>query len=105
MGWKLRALVYITDASHFLDAKGAIAPQRGPARKMAEFLGNVIVAATLPGQGSDQAKCRKCRAAIETSIVGGEIQWRCSSCQESGRISNWRHTLWDMTVSRATQPS
>lgn len=31
-----------------LDAKGTIGPQPAPGRKLAEFFGNVIVAATLP---------------------------------------------------------
>ena len=29
--------MYITDARHFLDDKGAIAPLRGPAKAMADF--------------------------------------------------------------------
>lgn len=44
--------MYITDATHFLDAKGAIGPQRGSGRKLAELLGCVIVAATLPSPGA-----------------------------------------------------
>lgn len=96
--------VYITDATHFLDAKGAIGPQRGPGRKLAEFLGSVIVAATLPNQGAARPACTKCSAPIETAVgASDDIQWRCSDCAEAGRISNWRHTLWDMTKSGAAQ--
>lgn len=89
--------MYITDATHFLDAKGAIGPQRGPGRKLAEFLGSVIVAATLPDPGATRPACRKCSAPIEAARgADDEIQWRCSACTEAGRITNWRNTLWDM---------
>lgn len=98
--------MYITDATHFLDAKGAIGPKRGPALKMAEFLGGVIVAATLPNLDRHRPTCRKCGGTIESDVIAsGEIQWRCSACQEAGRISNWRSTLWDMTKSGAVQSS
>jgi len=36
--------MYITDLSHFLDEKGAIAPKSGPARRFAEFLADVVAA-------------------------------------------------------------
>lgn len=98
--------MYITDATHFLDAKGAIGPKRGPGRKMAEFLGSAIVAATLPNPSARRPECIKCSGVIETTIgTSDEIQWTCSSCSEAGRISNWRHTLWDMTASRGAQQS
>ena len=32
--------MYITDLTHFLDKSGAIAPVKGPARAMAQFLVN-----------------------------------------------------------------
>ena len=38
--------MYITDARHFLDDKGAIAPRRGPAKAMADFHAGVIAYAT-----------------------------------------------------------
>ena len=38
--------MYITDARHFLDDKGAIAPLRGPAKAMADFHAGVIAYAT-----------------------------------------------------------
>ena len=38
--------MYITDARHFLDEKGAIAPLRGAAKAMAEFYAAVISDAT-----------------------------------------------------------
>jgi hypothetical protein len=38
--------MYITDARHLLDDKGAIAPRRGPAKAMADFHAGVIAYAT-----------------------------------------------------------
>jgi hypothetical protein len=97
--------MYITDATHFLDAKGAIGPKRGPGRKMAEFLGSVIVAATLTGTGTTVPKCIKCSAPIAAAIYAADVIARqCDSCREAGRISNWRHTLWDMTMNANNKP-
>ena len=98
--------MYITDATHFLDAKGAIGPKRGPARKMVEFIGDVIVAATLPTSSTHVLKCIRCSGTIVASVsASGDVQWACSSCAEAGRISKWRHTLWDMTMlTPAAQP-
>lgn len=90
--------MYITDAPHLLDDKGAIGPKRGPARKMADFLGSIIVAATLPTPGIQRPKCIECGNMVGATVgSSGEIHWQCSACAEEGRISNWRLTLWDMT--------
>lgn len=91
--------MYITDATHFLDEKGAIGPQRGPGRKLADFLGTVIVSATLQGTGQPAPICFKCAAAVKAhGPVSGVIGWQCAGCGESGRITNWEGTLWDMTT-------
>ena len=91
--------MYITNATHFLDEKGAIGPQHGPGRKMADFLGTVIVAATLQDTGLKQPNCFKCAASVKTHApVSGAIEWICAGCGESGRITNWEGTLWDMST-------
>ncbi|MDE2279392.1 MAG: hypothetical protein KGK06_04965 [Xanthomonadaceae bacterium] len=93
--------MYITDATHFLDETGAIGPQSGPGRKMADFLGTVIVAATLSGTSATTPLCFKCSGSVTAHAPAGEvIEWQCSGCGESGRITNWAGTLWDMTASR-----
>ena len=93
--------MYITDATHFLDDNGAIGPQSGPGRKMADFFGTVIVAATLPGAEVRRPARFKCSGVVEThSLAGKVIEWLCSRRGESGRISNWEGTLWDMTAAR-----
>jgi hypothetical protein len=38
--------MYVIDARHYLDDRGAIAPERGPARKMADFITSVIAHAS-----------------------------------------------------------
>ncbi len=38
--------MYLTDLTHYLDSKGRIAPERGPARKMADFLTAVVAHAS-----------------------------------------------------------
>ena len=38
--------MYVIDRTHYLDAKGAIAPERGPARRFADFITAVIAHAT-----------------------------------------------------------
>src|SRR5205807_1376838 len=45
--------MYITDLTHFLDEKGAIAPKSGPARKLVEFLGRVVAVASAPTAAED----------------------------------------------------
>lgn len=91
--------MYITDATHFLDEKGAIGPKQGPARKIAEFFGAVIVTSTSPAADQTQPVCFKCSGSVKAHApVNRVIEWRCSGCGESGRITNWEGTLWDMTM-------
>lgn len=47
-------VMYITNATHFLDEKGLIGPKRGPGRKMADFFGGIIIAATWSGRQDDR---------------------------------------------------
>ncbi len=96
--------MYVTDLTHFLDAKGAIAPARGPARKLADFLTAVVAHASdfdrpdaTPGP-----ICFKCRKrdgnVVATGITEDDaIVWYCSACGTEGRISHWQGTFWDMS--------
>jgi hypothetical protein len=92
--------MYITDARHFLDEKGAIGPQQGPAKAMAEFLTSAVAYATDFGDtGLAAPTCFKCRKAPVEPIIGQDdaIYWSCSRCKAEGRISNWQGTLWDLS--------
>lgn len=94
--------MYITDATHFLDEKGAIGPQHGPGRTMADFLGTAIVAATLSGTDPESPICFICTDSVRVHVsVSGAIEWLCAGCGESGRITHWEGTLWDMSINTA----
>jgi hypothetical protein len=92
--------MYITDVKHLLDDKGAIAPLKGPARAMADFLASVIAYASDFGNtGILAARCFKCKkSTVESAIAPDDaIYWSCPGCKEEGRISNWQGTLWDLS--------
>ena len=92
--------MYITDARHFLDDKGAIAPLRGPAKAMADFFTAVIAYATdFDDTGVILPRCFKCKkGTVEWALAQDDaIVWHCPRCQVEGRISNWRGTLWDLS--------
>ena len=96
--------MYVIDLAHYLEAKGAIAPERGLARKMAEFATAVVAHASdfdrsddLPGP-----HCFKCRKrdqrVVDVGISEGDVVvWRCRACGTEGQISNWQGTFWDLS--------
>ena len=96
--------MYVIDLTHYLDAKGAIAVERGAARRMADFL-TAVVAHSSDLVRSDDVPgpvCFKCRKrdqrAVDTSIAEGDVVvWRCYACGTEGQISNWRGTFWDLS--------
>jgi hypothetical protein len=96
--------MYVIDLTHYLDSKGAIAPERGPARKMADFLTAVVA------HGSDFDRpdstpgpaCFKCRKRDDRRVQTGmteddTIVWHCPACGTEGRISNWQGSFWDLS--------
>ena len=94
--------MYVTDLTHFLDAKGAIALKSGPARRFAEFLGRVVAAASTPSaveaDGIAVCRCNKCKGVVVAGIApDGATEWFCENCGQEGRISNWRRSFWDLS--------
>jgi hypothetical protein len=92
--------MYITDARHFLDDKGAMAPLRGPAKAMADFHAGVIAYATdFDDAGVALPRCFKCKKdTVEAALAQDDaIVWHCPRCRAEGRISNWQGTLWDLS--------
>jgi len=96
--------MYVIDPTHFLDAKGAIAPERGSARKMADFLTAVVAHASDFDRPADVPGpvCFKCRKrdqrVVETGIADNDVVvWRCPACGTEGQISNWQGTFWDLS--------
>jgi len=97
--------MYITELTHFLDEKGAIGPKSGPARRLAEFLGRVVAAASAPsviaGDGIGECRCNKCKKGFVIAQIAPDdaIEWFCETCDHDGRISNWRRSFWDLSGS------
>jgi hypothetical protein len=97
--------MYVIDLTHFLDAKGSIAPAQGPARILADFLTAVVAHASDFDRPDDTPgpacfKCRKRdRRPVETGLTVDEvIVWRCLVCGVEGEISNWQDTFWDLSA-------
>ena len=95
--------MYSIDLKHYLDAKGAIGPQSGAARKFAEFVTAVVAHASDFDRSEDISGplCIKCRKRdqlpVETGISDAdEIVWRCVVCGTAGCISNWHGSFWDL---------
>ena len=62
--------MYITDLTHFLDGSGAIAPIKGAARAMAQFLVDVVAHATDESDASLAAPtCFKCKKGPVLSLI------------------------------------
>src|SRR5260221_13315157 len=92
--------MYITDLTHFLDEKGAIGPKSGPARRLAEFLGRVVAAASAPsviaGDGIAEWRCNKCKKGFVIAEIAPDdaIEWICETCGHEGPISNRPQWIW-----------
>ena len=96
--------MHIIDITHYLNDKGGIGPEKGPARKMADFITATIAHASdfdrpdsTPGP-----MCFKCRKRdnhrVETGITDDDaVAWHCLACGTEGRISNWQETFWDLS--------
>ena len=99
---------WVTDITHFLDEEGEIISEPTKARKLGEYLAAIIVMASFPDPEypSDyRVRCRRRpnRKPCLEEIVGfvdpetDDIVWMCPACGDSGLISNWRGTIWDMS--------
>ncbi len=93
--------MYVIDARHFLDDKGAIGPRKGPARTLAEFCAGAIAYATdFDSVGVPAPTCFKCRKSEVEALIDEEdaLLWWCPRCATEGRISHWQGTLWDLSL-------
>jgi len=96
--------MYVTDVRHYLNEVGDVAPQRGPARKMANFVTSVIAHASDFDRPEETAGpvCFKCRKRddrrVETGITDDDVVvWHCPACGTERRMSNWQRTFWDLS--------
>lgn len=96
--------VMITDLHHLLDLPPD-AP--GPARRLAEHLGNIVRAATAGDAGTAWESALPCRrrpanrACTGRMLVlragaGTPIRWQCRVCSDVGVISNWEDSPFDL---------
>ncbi|MHB1891716.1 MAG: hypothetical protein ACYCUF_12645, partial [Acidimicrobiales bacterium] len=94
--------MFVSDLRHFLDLPDD-AP--GPARKMAEQLGNVVRAATAAEAGTAWVSALPCRRRLGRRPCPGRIivfrpdlpariEWRCTCCGDEGVISGWEGTYF-----------
>lgn len=98
----------VTDLRHLLD----LPPETpGPARRLAEQLGNIVRAATAGHSGfawETALPCRRrpanraCagRMIVELAGLGAPVQWQCSACGDDGAISNWEDSPFDLRPRR-----
>ena len=92
--------MYVIDARHFLNGKGDIGPERGPGRKMADFVTAVIAhASDVDRPDTPGPVCFQCRKSpVETAMADlGVILWHCPRCTTNGSVSHWQGTFWDLS--------
>jgi hypothetical protein len=94
----------VTDLSHFLDMPE---DTPGPARRLAEHLGNIVRAATAGDAGTAWESALPCRRRpanrrcpgrmiVLRTQAGAPIRWQCSVCDDEGVISNWEDSAFDL---------
>lgn len=102
--------MFVTDLHHFL---GLPQDTPGPARRLAEHLGNIVRAATAGDAATaweSALPCRRrpanrrCRGRLIVLRAEPEwpIRWRCSVCDDEGVISNWEDSPCDLRRRRLT---
>lgn len=102
------AMTYIADMQHFLDVLLPGAQVAPAARRMGEYLGSIVAAASLAKpnlQVKTSLRCRRrpnrrqCPGHIRFRVLPAtnEIVWECAACADNGIIHNWRGTLWDFS--------
>ena len=102
--------VLVSDLNHFLDLPDDVP---GPARRLAQQLGDIVRAATAGDARDGWASALPCRrrpahrpCAGRITIVRHQppapIQWRCSVCDDEGVISNWADSRYDLRRRRLT---
>lgn len=102
--------VMVTDLNHYLDMPPDV-PR--PARRLAEHLGNIVRAATAGDAGTAGQTALPCRRRPANRACPGRmivqriepdapIRWQCSACDDTGLISNWHHSPYDLRRSGLT---
>jgi hypothetical protein len=84
----------ITDLRHFLDERGCIAPMPGPARRLAEFLTNIV--ATITHDMDEPVAPIRCRRRPGHKPCPGLLD---AQFGDEGVIRGWEDTFWDLMFS------
>ena len=103
---------WVIDIRHYLDDEGEIAVPSGPARKLAEYIGEIILCVTAGPSAEDGAiplPCRRrpgrkpCYGIVTAGYSESDRQtivWQCQGCGDEGSISGWQETQWDRRFSQ-----
>jgi hypothetical protein len=94
----------VTDLHHMLDLPPDTAR---PARRLAEHLSNIVRAATAGDAGTAWESALPCRRRPANRPCPGRmivlrtqpaapIRWQCSICDDTGVISNWEDSVFDL---------
>lgn len=94
--------MYISKMIHFLDETGNI-PKRmhKEARELGSFMALVVDATTKnPSVATlTDIRCfqKRCQGLIISEILGSthEVHWKCTECDNEGRIDDWQGTRWN----------
>lgn len=96
--------MFVADLHHFLD----LPPDTpGPARRLAEHLGNIVRAASAGDAATAWESALPCRrrpanracpgrVIVLRTEPEGPIRWQCSVCDDDGVISNWADSPFDL---------
>jgi hypothetical protein len=101
---------WITDFTHFLDEEGNLVSEPAPAKVLAEYFAAIVFMASFPDVEYPPEYIVKCRRkpnrkpCLEEIVAfidphTEDVVWMCPKCQDKGIISNWRHTMWDLSDS------
>ena len=99
---------WITDLDDFLDENGDVAELPLHAQRLFAHVTAIIVMATNPEAEAPPeylVRCRRrpnhkwCPGLIQTDQdpETGEIIWWCPVCNDTGVISSWQGTIWDLS--------
>jgi hypothetical protein len=88
---------------HYLDETGNIPKQmQKEARELGSFMALVVDTTTKSCPKTltlTDIRCfqKDCQGLIKSEVLkeSNEIHWKCSKCQNEGRISGWKLTKWD----------
>ena len=97
----------VTDITDLIDEDGL--PVEGPGGKLAWYLGTIVSTASITPVNIwiDAAiRCRRrpnhrpCAGHIRLRRTGlsSPVEWGCTWCDESGAISNWKGSFWDLSI-------